>query len=113
MRECTHCRLSKSIEDFHKHPRGRFGRSPKCKPCAIEAASAYYRKNKEKVSARRVSYYEKTADESREYSRLWYRNNRDRALAAAKAWAEKNQEITRQAKAAWNSRNPDKKAASC
>lgn len=113
MRACTKCLVVKPLDGFHRHKNGLYGRTSKCKECAIAYSSAYYEKHKEKVSEARVARYKLQAEQCRAYSRQWYRDNKDRALAANKAWAERNQETVRHTKAAWSRRNSDKKAASC
>ena len=32
-KECADCRQVKPVDDFYRHPHGRLGRAPICKPC--------------------------------------------------------------------------------
>lgn len=42
---CTGCLVKKSLEQFNKHPGGKFGRTSRCKNCVKKYRKEYYKKN--------------------------------------------------------------------
>ena len=74
---CCRCRQDKPRSEFHKASSRRGGRSNRCKPCAIEVASEWYKNNKD----RKRAYDAKRREEKRHLYR-----------AASKRWREANKE---------------------
>jgi len=67
---CTKCGVEKSLDDFHKHPRGKYGKSPSCKICNNKKSRAWHAKNKEKATQYNRDWREKNKERFRETSRL-------------------------------------------
>lgn len=48
---CTGCRVEKSLDDFHAHKFGRYGKRSRCKKCQNEANRPWMNANTERVNA--------------------------------------------------------------
>ena len=46
---CSKCKQEKSLCDFHKDAKGKFGVRSQCKKCKKERNAKYYQKNSEKA----------------------------------------------------------------
>lgn len=57
-RECRACGESKPLAQFHRHPRGKYGRNSKCKTCSAARSKIRYAQNREaRIDAMRVLRY--------------------------------------------------------
>jgi hypothetical protein len=65
---CTKCKTSKSLDEFHDDPRGRFGKQSRCKLCQGESTKQW---RAESTDASRMSQ-RKTA---RKYKAYWRNHN--------------------------------------
>lgn len=52
---CTTCLRPKPLTDFHAHPKGRFGRHPKCKQCRRAYHAKYFKREKTKILRRQAN----------------------------------------------------------
>jgi len=86
VKECTKCRIEKSLENFTKDSTKRDGIYPSCKAC--------YRIYYAKVRARKLAYKDKYRQENRarisEYRVQHYVANRTKELQTVKKWAKNN-----------------------
>jgi len=48
-KRCSKCKRSKLISDFHVHPRGKFGRHPRCKTCRSAYGKIYFKRERTKI----------------------------------------------------------------
>lgn len=65
MKICTGCGMSKSWDEFYKHPQTSDGYTAKCKECTKAATKEYRRNNRAKCSA-----YEKKRQQTPERKKL-------------------------------------------
>jgi hypothetical protein len=77
---CTKCGVEKSIEEFGKDRRGKYGRKARCNTCLAEYARHLLRNNRE------------LADRQRESHRRWRRDNPERVKAYMSAWHASHKE---------------------
>ena len=87
---CTTCKEEKSISEFHKEKKGKYGVKSRCKECFYE-----YKKNNPK---------------EKEYRRTNYERHREKKLAYKKQYRENNTEKIKQQSKEYNSRPEVKKA---
>ncbi len=73
MPHCCECKTKKDAGDFHRSA-AHGGYSPRCKPCAIAVASAWYAANK----GRKRAYDAKRRAEKRELYRAASKRHRDK-----------------------------------
>lgn len=75
MKRCSHCKIEKSVNDFHKNRRMKDGFHYCCKVCV----RAWQQSDKGQIAQKRISQSQKT----KEYNRLYQRNS-----PVAKAYKE-------------------------
>lgn len=64
MKQCTRCKVEKSLEDFYAKKRGKDNKASYCKKCAYETKKVYYIENKEKFQEKyRMRLYGLTTQE--------------------------------------------------
>lgn len=68
------CGKEKLLEEFYKNPRGKYGRSSKCKVCMAE----YYKDNKEKIAERGKQYYQDNKEKIAEYEKQYREANKEK-----------------------------------
>ena len=78
---CSKCKQEKSLCDFHKDAKGKFGVSSQCKKCKKERNAKYYQKNSEKAKELKVKYYQKNSEKLKEYSAKYRRENPEKIRA--------------------------------
>lgn len=57
MKQCTKCKLNKSLDSFHISNAHANGRAPTCKTCRIIITKEFYQINKERIKKRTSGYY--------------------------------------------------------
>lgn len=60
--ECRQCKVVKSVCNFHKHTKGKFGISERCMECTSDNGVSYRSKNRDKLLLRSKSYYRNNKD---------------------------------------------------
>lgn len=115
MKTCTKCGETKPLDSFHRHPRSRDGRKPRCKACRVAESSDNYAKNGNRIR-NAARHWQKdnpgaVAEKSRRYRasvkgrrtrQAWNERTdkraKDRAIYAANPAAAKARARARQAK---------------
>ena len=115
-KECSKCRESKSLNEFHRNSSHVSGYVAKCKVCV----AAYYQENKERISKLQKKYYQENKeahaawckeyrstrkDWFREIKRDWLAKNIDKVRAQARARYSANPEHYRAARKRWIAEN--------
>jgi hypothetical protein len=104
VRKCKKCLQYKAISEFHKM--GSDFR-PRCKPCHINDAKEWAKKNPEKYAQKLAKLREKTASKpkkkrltreekllkKREYNKIWSEKNKDRFIQMRKDWFLRNKHV--------------------
>ena len=92
LRTCTKCGEVKTLDEYSKHPRGRFGTDGRCKSCRKSAEKKRYAENKTEYNQRRrdryagdPEYRQKSLDWFRDWYRDYYAKNRQKYIEAAQA----------------------------
>lgn len=70
---CTKCKVSKPLEDYHKHKKGLHGRQSECKKCAFKRRKKYNIDNRKAI---------------KEYNIKWKTENREYTLEYAKRYSK-------------------------
>lgn len=87
---CSKCKQEKSLCDFHKDAKGKFGVSSQCKKCKKERNAKYYQKNSEKAKELKVKYYQKNSEKLKEYSAKYRRENPEKVKELKAKYYQEN-----------------------
>jgi 5-methylcytosine-specific restriction endonuclease McrA len=94
-RECRECGEVKPLSEFSAHPRGKYGRRPRCKPCSRAYNKRYYREHNEEAKAARARYREENREFVREICRNWHYKNPEKSRENWMSWRENNRDKVR------------------
>ena len=97
-RICTKCKNEKSLTEFYKHSKAKYGRFPECKICYLERCREYRNRpeNKEVIKVKKKNdYYERK------------RSNHKEILRKGREYRAKNPDIKRENNRRYRERNPD------
>lgn len=94
-KQCTWCKVEKSIDLFSRDKNRKDGRHPHCKPCTKEKLRQHYQNSKEQYSV---------------YAKAYYLENKDAYLERATGWAKKNKEKRKEISKKYVENNPEKRA---
>ena len=83
-KQCTTCKKTLLISNFHKSSSGKYGVVAKCKSCISCFTKEYYIKNKEKVNLSHKLHYNKNIEDIKNKRRL-YRKSNSKKINAYKA----------------------------
>lgn len=66
---CCGCLRDKPLVEFHKHPKGKYGKNTRCKECVLTRKRSLYRANPEKfrLARREVAEYQRNLHLVRKY----------------------------------------------
>jgi 5-methylcytosine-specific restriction endonuclease McrA len=81
VKTCTHCKETKPLDEFTKHPHTRDGRGSWCKPCTCEAARKIREERPEQVRAGLADYARRNQERLKAYRRTHYEANREQLMA--------------------------------
>ena len=56
-RKCSKCDVVKPLDEFHRSPKGKYGRSAECKECRKEYDAQRYQNNREKILEHRKAFF--------------------------------------------------------
>jgi hypothetical protein len=115
---CTKCCEEKTLEEFDKAPKGKYGRKSKCKACCKAYREAnkdkiaavqkeYYEANREKKLAYQKAYSEENKEYKREYDKAYNEANKEAIAANKKRYYQENKEEIDERNKAWKEANPD------
>jgi hypothetical protein len=91
-KQCSKCKETKNLEDFHRFRRNKDGRQAWCKKCRTKDQKARYAANPEPFREHARARYAANPERHKKYARAWYAANRERVIDAAKAWDKANRE---------------------
>lgn len=96
VKQCSKCKVAKTLDNFAKDTRQSSGYCPSCKQCESATRKRYRDANKDAIRAAQRDHYVR---------------NRDIVIAKTKAYAAANREVVRAQKAADYMRNREAKLA--
>lgn len=68
-KQCTNCKITKSLESFYKKKTGKLGCDSKCKECKSNSQKEYRIISKDKKAAYQKEYRQKNKEHIRNYSK--------------------------------------------
>lgn len=98
LKQCGHCRLSLSLDNFYKSKYNKDGFNNQCIQCSRVRGQKYREENKEKISVRAANYRERTKDlpgyreKGLAAVRKSYRKHREKNIAYAKQYNKEHAE---------------------
>jgi len=102
VKECSSCKLEKSLDSFDKQKTGKFGVRSKCKYCRKRERD----ENKESIALQNQKYYQKNKKEIRSKHKIYYQNNKLAFSENNKKWRKENPEKFQQYRKKWRDKNP-------
>lgn len=106
-KQCSKCKLFKSLDEFHKNNKRLTGTTSSCKECA----KIHYGEHKEEITERVRVYRQKNLEKIKETNDTYYENNTEMYVAKATMWAVENPERRKEIEKAYNKRNRGQKNA--
>jgi hypothetical protein len=103
MKICNKCNVEKSLSEFSKDSKGKFGVKGKCKQCVKEYDTIYKKQNKEKLQQYYIDNKEKINEQSKEY----YSSNKEKLLKKHTQYGKDNPEVRRKATAKYLKNNSE------
>jgi hypothetical protein len=89
-KECTKCKVEKSLNDFHKHTKGNY--QSWCKQCQKDWLNAYWKSPEGKAYSKQ--YREENREMFRKSARKWQKNNPEKSKQFVYDWyKEKTKEF--------------------
>ena len=79
------CGKEKLLEEFYKHPRGKYGRFSQCKACVAE----YHKDNKEKKAKYDKQHYQDNKEKRAEQDKQYRKDNPEKIAEWEKQYKEK------------------------
>jgi hypothetical protein len=90
-KNCSRCKIKKSIDDFHKNKNCKDGRASRCKLCAKQA----YENNKEHILEQQKEYYSLNKERVLAKNTRWQKENRGRMNEILLDYQKRNPEVYR------------------
>ncbi len=90
---CNACKVEKSLGNFYKHSRGKYGLRAICKPCYKQYADQHYQNKKEVISEQNHAYREANKDKVTERERAYRESNKDKITKRMNAYCKANPHI--------------------
>lgn len=104
VKTCTKCNIKKSIEDFHKAPKGKYGRRARCKFCLHK----YYNTNKEKILVKAHNRYIEKKEDILKYHAEYRIKNKEHLVEYKKKYHEENKDIINKRATLWRVENRER-----
>jgi hypothetical protein len=102
---CSRCDEEKSLDEFSRDKRGKYGRDCRCKLCMRK----YRQDNKEKMAARFKQYYQKNRKKIIERSKRYRQDNKEKRAAYLKQYEQNNKEKLSEYHRQYRQANKEKK----
>ena len=90
VRVCNNCKEIKSVEDFHRHKRMKYGRYSTCKICISEQNKLDYLENKKSIDEYNRNSYYKHKPKRAETAKKYYQANSEEIKEKVKEWTDNN-----------------------
>lgn len=107
-KQCYVCGHEKPLSDFHADRKGRHGKASRCKQCAIAAACAWQKHNRERVNAKNIKWKHDHRDEVLRSGSIYRARYPERRLESTRLYRETHRERVRLSARNWQRNNPDK-----
>lgn len=95
MKPCALCKQVKSLDDFHRNPKAKDGKTSRCRTCRNEYSKQWHWANRDKHLEMNRAYYASDPEKNRERAAKWRKANPERAKLALSDWLEKNKDRVR------------------
>lgn len=104
-KQCTKCKMIKSVEEYSKNKGKTYGLNSQCKICEKQwfIDNAEYRKEYKKVKDK--EYRENHKEELKEYFKNYYQENKEERSAKGKIYREANREANIERCKKWYEKN--------
>lgn len=102
---CSACKQAKSLDDFSRNAKGRFGRSSYCRVCTKARSRCYYEANQQAVKDRSRAWRQAHPEYEKSYSGIRYRRNKVNRNAYTRGYYKANRERLRGLIAEWHKMN--------
>lgn len=96
---CTKCGLEKTITEFNKQPRGKFGVCSWCNSCRKQYDRQRYLSNKDQISIIRKKYYFDNKKDISIRHKKWHQKNKEYRKQYNKQYQNDNKDLCRHLKA--------------
>jgi 5-methylcytosine-specific restriction endonuclease McrA len=77
-KQCNKCKETKTLDQFYKDKKGKYGLGSKCKECSNKICKEYNNNNRDRLTKYRKEYYTNNRDKKLKYQKEYHNNNRDR-----------------------------------
>lgn len=111
VKQCSKCKVEKSLSEFYKDKQKSDGFSSACRTCMKAQSKSYRNSNPEKVTAKNKLWREKNLDKCAEYSQKYRTIHPDKTAESRRATYHRNPERYRAMTDDWAARNPEKRKA--
>jgi 5-methylcytosine-specific restriction endonuclease McrA len=89
---CSKCKESKSLDQFYKSKKDKYGVTSICKECSKRIVREYYSNNKDKRSKYQKEYYSNNKDKRSKYMKEYHNNNKNRISKQQKEYYYNNRD---------------------
>jgi len=93
LRECSKCKLLKTLDNFCIDKKGKHGKAFRCKDCDKKYRKQYYKKYKEMLALKAKKYYEKNKEKESLRCKNYRENNKEKEILRRRLYYEKNKEM--------------------
>jgi len=87
---CTKCHEMKSLDDFYRNKRGRYGRQSQCKTCCDVVHQQWVKNNPQKIAQHQATYNKTHSEKVKTKTSSWIKNNPESYKKRKNAWKAKN-----------------------
>tara|TARA_R110002096_G_scaffold298970_1_gene493423 strand:- start:223 stop:978 length:756 start_codon:yes stop_codon:yes gene_type:complete len=102
---CKKCNIEKSVNEYHKQKKGKYGVLSKCKLCCKE----YRKNNKEYYKEKNKEYRKNHKEEIKEYFKNYNKNNKEKLNKRSKEHYQNHKEEQKEYMKEYNKNNKEKK----
>lgn len=91
-KRCTKCEINKTLDNFHKSAKGKYGLEAYCKDCQKKRLREWVAKNPDKKKEYQHTHYQKHHEDVDARNKKWRSENKEKVRAGKKSWLERNLE---------------------
>lgn len=92
---CSNCKKEKSIQEFHKAKRGKFGVGSWCKECRAIYKRKHYLENEERLIQEKKEYYYANRELLNYKKKIYRMNNKEKLRDIHRRYRQNNKEVGR------------------
>jgi hypothetical protein len=108
LKRCPSCKITKDLDDFHRHKNRADGHVSRCKTCCCGVAKKWREDNPERLYALTKKWAKENPDKVRKQGQRWAKENPDKVRAKDRRHYWKNPERASALKKLWREKNPEK-----